>query len=100
MDVKQGVSLAGKHRLGRMRANHSSVFNALCITIIKLNYPRNKRMQIIFAFHPKCHILMSANIHNVFFIRKFATRFLCPSACRFLLKHLHDGHLQRMFVKV
>ena len=100
MDVKQGVSLAGKHRLGRMKTNHFSVFNTLCIITIKLKHSHNKRMQIIFAFHPKCHILMSANIHNVFLIRKFATRFLCPSACRFLLKHLHDGHLQSMFVKV
>jgi hypothetical protein len=83
MDVKQGVSLAGKHRLGRMRANHSSVFNVLCITIIKLNYPRNKRMSIFSAFHPKCHILMSANIHNVFFIRKFAITFFLPARLPF-----------------
>ena len=75
MDVKQGVSLAGKHRLGRMRMNHSSIFNTLCIIIIKLKYSRNKRMQIISAFHPKCHILMSANIHNVFFIRNSTITF-------------------------
>ena len=75
MDVKQGVSLAGKHRLGRMRMNCSSIFNTLYIITIKLKHSHNKRMQIISAFHPKCHILISANIHNVFFIRRFAITF-------------------------